>query len=63
MTSIDSRLKERKFEIEFGHQNNIITMHIGKDKIVQSYFNPKDNIKTVAKNLLITWENWNENQR
>lgn len=63
MTSINQRLKEHKFEIEFGHQNNIITMHVAEGKIVQSYFNPKDNIKTVAENMLIQWENWNENQR
>lgn len=63
MTSINSRLKEHKFEIEFGNQNNIITMHVAEGKIVQSYFNPKDNIKTVAENMLIQWENWNENQR
>lgn len=63
MRSIDSRLKDYKFEIEFGHQNNVITMHVAEGKIVQGYFNPKDNIKTTAMNLLIGWENLNENQR
>ena len=63
MRKLDSRLNDYKFEIEFGHQNNVITMHVGEGKIVQAYFNPKDNIKTTAMNLLLTWEDWNENQR